>query len=319
MLTAVPELASQINANSGTFRQAFPCGASRKRLASNESVTNVKSPKLAAAISVLVSFTLLAGCSSEPQLERDESATATLDYENVQVHRPLDEFKESDEQVAVIEKAVNIAIEPCLSKHGVPSRRDEPRVELEFRNYGLWNVERAKVYGSDFPRPELTEPTQQENEAFAACHAEAEGTTKLFRGDSDGQNGLSLAHRLDEEAYAAAIANPEWNAARDKWRQCITARGLTPNGDSWGSKQAAEISRKQAEQGITPELKQEDIRVSVIEAECNQSTNLTQTLANIEASYQAPLIRKNDAALQQEKQDIANRVELARKYIQEHP
>ncbi len=190
---------------------------------------------------------------------------------------------------------------------------------MEFRNYGLWSVERAQQYGSDFPRPELTEPTQKENEVYAACRTEVEETVRSFQGDHDYLTNPSLADRLDDEAYAAAIADPEWNSARDKWRECITARGLTPDGDSWGSEQAAEISRKQVEQGITPELKQEDIRVAVIEAECNQSTNLTQTLANIEASYQAPLIRKNDAALQQEKQDIANRVELARKYIQEHP
>lgn len=279
----------------------------------------MKSPQLPAAIAALVSLTLLAGCSSGPQLERDESATATLDYENVQVHRPLDEFKPSWEQDSIIQKAVNIATEPCLLRHGVPSRRNEPRIQLEFRNYGLWNVERAKQYGSDFPHPELIDPTEKEIQAYVACQDETKDTASLFEGDFDGNANPSLAVRLDEEAYAAAIADPEWSSARDKWRECITARGLTPDGDSWGSEQAAEISRQEVEQGITPELKQEDIRVSVIEAECNQSTNLTQTLANIEASYQAPLIRKNDAALQQEKQDIANRVELARKYIQEHP
>lgn len=200
----------------------------------------------------------------------------------------------------------------------MPFERERELVFVEFRNYGLWSPERAAQYGYDFPRPKIAEMTEAEMLAYEECSAELSVTLKTFRGDHDPFSNPSLADRLDGEAYNAAQANQEWEAARDRWRSCIAERGLTPNGDSWVSKQGAEIAAAATEEGVPPEVKAEEIRVAVIEAECNRSTNLTQTLANLEASYQVPLIRKNEAALQQEKEDIASRVATAEKFIQEN-
>ncbi|OFL20525.1 hypothetical protein HMPREF2779_06640 [Rothia sp. HMSC069C03] len=45
------------------------------------------------------------------------------------------------------------------------------------------------------------------------------------------------------------------------------------------------------------ESKPEEIRLATIEAECNQKVGMAQRLGDIEASYQGPLIEKNQALL----------------------
>lgn len=57
----------------------------------------------------------------------------------------------------------------------------------------------------------------------------------------------------------------------------------------------------------------------MIEAECNDRTDLTQRLGHIEAGHQAALIKGNEATLAEEKLVTAERHEAARAYLAEHP
>ena len=63
------------------------------------------------------------------------------------------------------------------------------------------------------------------------------------------------------------------------------------------------------------EAKPEEIRLATIEAECNQKVGMAQRLGDIEASYQGPLIEKNQAKLNQLKEDKEKRVAKAREII----
>ena len=47
---------------------------------------------------------------------------------------------------------------------------------------------------------------------------------------------------------------------------------------------------------------EEEIRLSVIEAQCSKDTGMAQGLANLVASYQKPLIRDNETKLEEERQ-----------------
>ena len=67
-----------------------------------------------------------------------------------------------------------------------------------------------------------------------------------------------------------------------------------------------------------PARKKEEIRIASIEADCNEKTQLTQRLGDIEASYQAPLIKQNEAALQDVKAETAKHVDAARAYLASH-
>ena len=63
------------------------------------------------------------------------------------------------------------------------------------------------------------------------------------------------------------------------------------------------------------EAKPEEIRLATIEAECNQKVGMAQRLGDIEASYQGPLIEKNQAKLNQLKEEKEKRVAKAREII----
>lgn len=63
------------------------------------------------------------------------------------------------------------------------------------------------------------------------------------------------------------------------------------------------------------ETKPEEIRLATIEAECNQKVGMAQRLGDLEASYQGPLIEKNQAKLNQLKAEKEKRVAKAREII----
>ena len=66
------------------------------------------------------------------------------------------------------------------------------------------------------------------------------------------------------------------------------------------------------------EAKPEEIRLATIEAECNQKVGMAQRLGDIEASYQGPLIEKNQAKLNQLKEEKEKHVAKAREIIATH-
>ena len=100
---------------------------------------------------------------------------------------------------------------------------------------------------------------------------------------------------------------------RKRWWKCLEENGLEAekNGESWISKQGRAI----LESSMDSQISEDAIRVAVIEATCNVQSELTQTLANLEANYQTPLIEKNQAALNKEKERNNSFQKFARDYI----
>lgn len=99
--------------------------------------------------------------------------------------------------------------------------------------------------------------------------------------------------RIRSEAYLRAQADPEWKKARSDWWDCQRQEGLTPRtGDGeWTSKELASLNADD------PKVLEEVIRLATIEAQCSEKVRLAQRLGDIEASYQGPLIEKNQALL----------------------
>ena len=90
-----------------------------------------------------------------------------------------------------------------------------------------------------------------------------------------------------------AQADPEWKKARSDWWDCQRQEGLTPRtGDGeWTSKETASLNADD------PKVLEEVIRPATIEAQCSEKVRLAQRLSDLEASYQGPLIEKNQALL----------------------
>ena len=70
---------------------------------------------------------------------------------------------------------------------------------------------------------------------------------------------------------------------------------------------------KNIPQSATPS--EEEIRIAVIQAQCNQDVGRSQKLYDLEAQYQKPLVAKNQAALENELKEFKRRDEQFKQYV----
>ncbi|WP_049355318.1 hypothetical protein, partial [Rothia mucilaginosa] len=243
-------------------------------------------------ITALAGALLLSSCAQGGASNSEYKAK--LDYANNLITLPLDEYDYDDASRAVINEAVARIMQVCYVAKGysdaVPVFSDDQHSNI----YGAWNVEYAKKYGY-FNEEKSRERTQAAEKIPAEirkeCRKESANQLKEIEYENDND---SFAYRLRQEAYASAKSDPEWNKVRSEWWSCLESNGLTPRKDdqAWGSQETSniDVSSKSEE-----EKTQEVIRLATIEAECNQKVGMAQRLGDIEASYQGPLIEKNQA------------------------
>lgn len=263
-------------------------------------------------ITALAGALLLSSCAQGGASNSEYKAK--LDYPNNLITLPLDEYDYDDASRAVISEATARILQICYVAKGysdaVPAFSDDQNSNI----YGAWNVEYAKKYGY-FNEEKAREGAQTAEKIPAdirqQCRKENANQLKEIEYENDND---SFAYRLRQEAYASAKSNPEWNKVRSEWWSCLESNGLTPRkGDhEWTSQETFNIgvSSKSEE-----EKTQESIRLATIEAECNQKVGMAQRLGDIEASYQGPLIEKNQAQLNQLKEEKEKHVAKAREII----
>ena len=263
------------------------------------------------ALALTFAFTLACtSCSTGPQLERDETAQATLDYKNNRIITPLEEYNEIfDENSQYYTQALEILRQRCFAKHGqsyeiyIPDIEDI-KINSSGREFGLWNPEYSAKYGN-FKRFGNPPPSAgYDTKIMEQCMPEISATMKEIAGISiEDQSGLSETYRrIYGQSYAAAMNHPEWKKYREAWWKCLSDKGLTPRkGDQeWGTKELSNIARSD---GVSNSpASEEEIRLSVIEAQCSKDTGMAQGLANLVASYQRPLIRDNETKLEEQRQ-----------------
>lgn len=266
------------------------------------------------AMAITFAFTLACtSCSTGPQLERDETAQATLDYKNNRIITPLEEYNEIfDENSQYYTQALEILRQRCFAKHGqsyeiyIPDIEDI-KIVSSGREFGRWNPEYAAKYGS-YKRFGSPPPSAgYDTKIMEQCMPEILATLKEIAGISlEEQSGLSEAYRrIRGQSYAAAMNHPEWKKYREAWWKCLSDKGLTPRkGDQeWGTKELSNIARSD---GVSNSpASEEEIRLSVIEAQCSKDTGMAQGLANLVASYQKPLIRDNETKLEEQRKQLS--------------
>lgn len=253
----------------------------------------------------------LSSCSSNA--ERDTSRKAILDYSKNYVHLPLDEYAFDELTLRTVSTAWHTLISECYAHHGqsyaVPSVDTPQPGGL----YGSWNVEYAKKYGYSQKESRGSEDSAPDD-INARCQEEVK---TVFSDVELDQKEYRFVGELNSQAYTYASQTDEWKNIRSEWWTCLRERGLTPReGESdWTSEEGVHLMT--SSQG-KEEAKPEEIRLATIEAECNQKVGMAQRLGDIEASYQGPLIEKNQAKLNQLKEEKEKRVAKAREIIATH-
>lgn len=104
-----------------------------------------------------------------------------------------------------------------------------------------------------------------------------------------------MAVAIGFRASAAARQTYEYRGIRAAFDDCLRRAGYEPDTESWGPKGIGSN-----EGGPTSE----EIKAAVTTAKCNQDNQVTQRMGNLEASFEAPLIRESQSALNTEKQRI---------------
>lgn len=198
------------------------------------------------------------------------------------------------------QKAYDIAYSQCFASKGKTYTKQNYSL-TGTRIYGMWNVPYAEKYGYSAPGAPADGIQYDTNDAetMSAC-GETVGFLKEF--DLMTDENEEFVMNLSASAYTAAMNNPEWKEARQAWWTCLEEAGLTPRtGDNdWGTEQELDFPRDGSSAA-----QEESVRLATIEARCSQETGMAQKLGDLEASYQAPLIKKNQGALNSIKEEIA--------------
>ena len=277
----------------------------------------------------------LSACSLfNPPLERDESVHAIFDAEQDIVKMPLDDYLYY-ERTNYEYTAFQIAMKQCFAEHGqnytdpdqAPQSESAPRGDPG-RMYGPWNVEYAKKYGFQKRDPNAKAPISvtpgaslsPEERLIIECEDKARETLDAAvpegkRPENDVQSTYS---RISTEAVNAVYGSKLHRELEEKWKQCVSNRGLTPIKAGAVAEESPLAEQQSKNDGINEPASEEEIRIATIQAECNQQVGMSQQLYDLEAQYQMPLIRKYQSQLEQDRKAERERDEKFKQYVLEH-
>lgn len=271
---------------------------------------------------------LLSACATEETVSRDPSATAKLDQTTGQILTPLSEYDltDSDVDIALINQAVRVWTARCMSDAGYRYSATVAEDAIpDDREYGIWFEPSARIYGWGYAPSSVDAILQADANAGGQEWQDAERECGERAGEdpvlaailpSQQEQTDSIVPNLRTDAYRLASSDPEWQKARELWWQCLRDEGLEPltGAQDWLSAQS-KASLEEAGGEPTPEQVEEQILLASIETRCNNETGLAQRLGDLVASYQAPLIEKNQAALNEVKELKQERLNRARDFI----
>ena len=269
--------------------------------------------KKSAALFACFALTL-SSCAAAP---KDTSFKAQLDFENNYITLPLDEYDRSDQAEDITVRASLLILKECYAKKGYDFEiLENGWVSGDASQYGSWNVKHA---ANHFTSSKVREEQSRIYDSIpedvkASCREEHREELNALKFDEADEEKYRPVRRISGEAYQRAQGDPEWKKARSDWWDCQREEGLTPRtGDGeWTSKETANLNADD------PKVLEEVIRLATIEAQCSEKVRLAQRLGDVEASYQGPLIEKNQALLNELKADRDAKIAKAREIIATH-
>ena len=275
----------------------------------------------------------LSACSLfNPPLERDESVHAVFDAEQDIVKMPLDDYLYY-ERTNYEHTAFQIAMKQCYAEHGqnytiqAPYSEGAPRGDLG-RKYGPWNVEYTQKYGLQKRDPNAAAPISfnsgesmsPEERLNIECYPKARET--LDAAVPEGKRPENAEQptyiRISSEAGNAVYGSALHRELEEKWKQCVSDRGLTPRSAGSVAEETPLAEQLSKNNGFNEPASEEEIRIATIQAECNQQVGMSKQLYDLEAQYQMPLIRKYQSQLEQERQADRDRDEKFKQYVLDH-
>ncbi|SFB42741.1 hypothetical protein SAMN05216266_11114 [Amycolatopsis marina] len=297
------------------------------------------------AVLVLGLVVLSSGCAtrtgeqsidqSPPALDNVEKLTNSQD-----IALPLDFYRATKEQRAVIATAKDLATRDCLRRFGFDWKVVEHTgAQPPSRRYGIGDLTEVSKYGyhlpPDYPvrneQPKEIEsesarktdktainivlnghetfvPNSNEKVPEGGCHGEARrslGVTDSAEGT--GQfDSVELAPVLDSEAAHLTEKDPRLLDAFGRWSECMNRAGYHYH-DPW------EANDDRAWGGETASAR--EISTAVADLRCRQEHNVAGLYFAIETAYQNRLIDRHAELLRQQKAQLEERIRVAHKVV----
>jgi hypothetical protein len=230
---------------------------------------------------------------------------------------PIERYDLSLTENGIFITANDLAMARCMKDAGFADSfpfvdRRNPAVDTDWR-YGVWVRSQVARYGygqvPPSPRGKLLRAlnakgfTPAAGEAYQACLPKLKQQGLMLpdlpddtAGGPDAPKVLDGADPLDSDAAKAVVK---------EWTDCLRSRGVSPPaGDA-----------RWFPAGVTSAPLEEQIRVGLIDVGCKEEHRTVQRLADIEASYQQPLIERDEARLVQRRRELDALLDRSRKYI----
>lgn len=274
---------------------------------------------------IFLSVLLLAACGSEAPTEGDDTSvpiadtafTATIDKDRGRIELPVDKYRVTDEEQEIFSEAGKIYMLMCLQKDGYVDeyRESIPEIE-EDRRYGRWSEELAQQFGYTLaatPAKQAVLDSMGTNkgsseipiEAFEKCGAE-EDYLRFFPDESTIN---TVTNEVD--TWELMVSSQQFTQVLDEWKQCLKENGLDVQED--GDTELPDPVGADYENAT-----ESSIKVALIDVKCKESTDFVQRLANIEASYQGPVVKKYENELVAYRDLVSATIVEAKEFIAEH-
>lgn len=159
-----------------------------------------------------------------------------------------------------------------------------------------------------------------EDKLRTECYPKARETLEAAvpEGKRPENEGQSTSSRISTEAGNAVYGSKLHCELEEKWKQCVSDRGLTPRSAGSVAEETPLAEQLSKNNGFNEPASEEEIRIATIQAECNQQVGMSKQLYDLEAQYQMPLIRKYQSQLEQDRKAERERDEKFKQYVMEH-
>jgi hypothetical protein len=215
----------------------------------------------------------------------------------------------SDEEARLVEAAGLIQFDLCLEENSAQPSTSAREIEAMLVEpvapdwtYGLWNADfvgESNPYAQPAPEVEQSDPDDVSADAWDRCLPPA-GVMLTPITIEILDDTISALVDGTLTARSQAKGDPRWSDAVENWQSCVRALGYEID---------PEYERGVNVIGLGAD---ESHQAAVADAKCADSLGTVQTMANVDAQYQAAYIRENQAELKEIGRLAQKRVEAAR-------
>ncbi|MFE5309531.1 hypothetical protein [Isoptericola sp. NPDC056605] len=251
---------------------------------------------LAGTTAAVVALSISAGTASSENLAEPGplvAGAAKVDLAAGKITRPSEEYFPTQQEHEAIFNAHTLAIANCAERNGIAYHYGEiiPETETD-RDYGLWVPAAAKQAGyapveSEEKKQAVAETLSGESDVeisdadFAKLEQNCANDPDVLRltehkGSGPWSEGLG-------NAWTAFQSSDVYNTIRNEWAKCLSGNGIDAASDTRTLDAAVPRDAYLTSSAATRD-------VAIVDANCKQSIDMIQRLADLHAAYEAPVL-----------------------------